>query len=89
LTISSGEYVNDIFRPKKIHIGVTHDFFIGKNLISGKFIIAAEAVYSFWSDYRYEFFDETLSRVIKQVVQEYLLSNPLNLLIWLWMNQFH
>jgi hypothetical protein len=70
LTISSQEYTNDLFRPKKIHIGTTHTFSTetGKSPVSRRFTIAAEAVYSFWSDYRYEFFNETLTRDMRDTI---------------------
>jgi len=68
LAISSQEYTNDLFRPKKIHIGTTYKFSMGKSPISRRFTIGAEVVYSFWSGYRYDFFNETLTKDMRDTI---------------------
>lgn len=68
LTISSQEYKNDLFRPKEIHFGTIHTFSTGKSPISRRLTIAAEAIYTFWSDYHYEFFNETLARDMRNTI---------------------
>ena len=62
ITISSQEYKNTLFRPVRIHFGTTHEFAVSRKNAARRFLVAAEAVYSVWSGYRYEFFPETLPR---------------------------
>jgi hypothetical protein len=68
LTISSQDGKNDFHRPTKIHFSTSRDFPVGKNSRYGKLTVATEMVYSIWSDYRYDYFDETLPRDMKNTL---------------------
>jgi len=68
LTIQSHEYVDDLVRPAKFVLGVSHGSFYPEDRETGVLGIALEAVYTFWDEYRYEFFGEDQSREMRNTV---------------------
>jgi len=81
--ISNTEDANDtLHRPEKIYLGTKFTFPIkAKSTKESRFIIAAESKYTFWSGYRYIFFDEEIQRDMKNTLDfavgvEYGLINP-------------
>jgi hypothetical protein len=68
IAISSQEHKNTIFRPMRVHFGTTHEFAVSRKNAARRLLVAAEAVYSVWSGYWYEFFLETLPRDFKNTL---------------------